>query len=814
MTPFAAGGVVPQSEGRGAVASVSVETCPECGAVLPPGRLDEHLRGEHRLYRFRGTAAPAGATLAALLAALSQPEPDPDAYALLELIAHDEHGRRAAGFLASTLGAALAAAGGARRAAVCDALARGLAGRPGAAAVAWYLAAEPAVAPRQLALTLAVRLPPPVERKLIRALRPLLRDRRLPAESQIAAAAALLNSTGRAGAPARRLLRALVAGRSKVRSVARLRQLGALVGTFPVLEEVIRGLEDRIRMRCPRCDVQMRRREMVQHLWHEHRLLLHGERVREPWQLIEEWVEAGVRQDDDAAVERARDLAQQIDPQEGPRRVQRLVAARGGKGAETGRALLAEAAEQQASLCPHCYGLVAVRGEEPPRPPSLWRGRLSARGYRIELSEDGLVPAAEVETPAGPLACLPASRRHWTQKGAMLFLVTPLVLLALALALVSPGGRSLLPVTTLLGLALGTYLAVCVAWRPRRPMADRVVDYAWTAVAPRLHAEGFSLEDSAFLASLALASVGRGRPAARRPALARLLALTERVVGAGFGGARDLAALRRLAIADAVRQGKDRVLLVVAEVDSCFSGRLPLAYAEGVLAGWRQDGWGRGDQARLRVLLCDSAFEAGFELRDLIEAGETAGALGEVLDVEDTEGLAHLRLLWSLRASRPWDRVGSADSVFDLAADPGEADLLGRYPDLLLRHKLPPRFATEAVGGAAHVLVCSRGVVLRGTVFTRPPRAVTVTARQGRFEMVVDGQRFQFGNDPEPVASRLERWCRYYFDEFVPAAGDVHRWRSPDATAVLRAWGTVRCPDCGRSLLPRVGEVGVPLEAE
>jgi hypothetical protein len=792
---------------------VSAETCPECGAVVPPGRLDEHLRGQHRLYRFRGIAAPAGATLAALVAALSQPEPDPDAYALLEAIANDEHGRRAAGFLASSLGAVLASAGAARRAAVCDALARIMAARPGVGTVAWYLAAEPEVAPRHLALALAVHLPPPVERKLVRALRPLLRDRRLPAESQIASAAALLASTGRHGARARRLLKALVAGRSKVRSVSRLRQLGGVAGPFPVLEETIRLLEDRIRMRCPRCDVQLRRREMVQHLWQEHRLLLHGERVREPWQLIEEWVESGVRQGDPVAVERARDLARQIDPQGGPRRVQRLIAAKGDKDAETGRALLAEAADHQASLCPHCYQMVAVRHEEAPRPPSLWRGRLSAGGYRVEVSEDGLVPVAEAETPAGPLECPPLSGRHWTHRAATLFLVAPLVLLALLLALVNPGGRPVMPVAALLGMALGLYLAVRFAWRPKRAPADRVIDYAWTAVAPRLHAEGFSLADSAFLASLALASVGHGRPAARRDALARQLRLTERVVSAGFGGARDLAALRRLAIADAVGQGKDRVLLVVAEADSCFSGKLPLAYVEGLLAGWREDGWGRGDVARLRVLLCDSAFEAGFELRDLIEAGETAGSLGEVLDVEDVEGLAHLRLLWSLRASRPWDHHGAADTVFDLAADAAQATLLGRCPDLLLRHPLPARFATEGPGAAAHVLMCGRGVVLRGAVFAKPPRSVEVAVRQTSYEMIVDGQRFVFASDPEPVASRLERWCRYYCDEFLPAVADVYRWRSPDATAVLRAWGTVRCPDCGRSLLPRVGEVGVPLEA-
>jgi hypothetical protein len=791
---------------------VSVETCPQCGAVLSPSRLDEHLRGEHRLYRFRGTLAPAGATLAALIADLAGPAADATAYTLLEAIAHDEHGRHAAGFLASSLGAAVASVGGPRRAAVCETLARGMAGRPGAAAVAWYLAAEPDVASRQLALTLAIHLPPPVERQLLTALRPLLRDRRLPAETQLAAATALLATTGRDGSPARRLLKSLVAGRSKVRAVSRLRQLGAVAGVFPALESAIRQLEDHVRMRCPRCEAQLRRREMVQHLWQEHRLLLHGDRVREPWQLVEEWVESGVRQSDAALVDRARDLAQQIDPAGGPRRVQRLIAAHSGKDVETGRTLLAEAAERRASLCPHCYELVAVRAEEPPRPPSLWRGRLSSRGYRVEVSEDGLVPVARIETPAGALWCPPLPGRRWTHRGATLFLVAPLVLLALAVAVFSPGGRTLLPVATLLGMALVLYIFVRIGWRPTRPAADRAVDYAWAWLAPRLHAEGFSLEDSAFLASLALVSLNNGRPAARREALARLLPLTERVVGAGFGGARDLAALRRLAMADAVREGQERVPLVVAAAHTCFSGKLPLAYAEGVLAGWRDDGWDRGDLARLRVLLCDSAFEAGFELRDLIEAGETAPSLGEILIIEDTEGLAHLRLLWSLRASRPWDRHGEADTVYALSGDSVEAELLGRYPDLLLRHTLPAHFAAAEAGGTPHLLVCSRGVVLRGVVFTRPPRNVEVSDRQGRYELTLDGHRFWFGCDPEPVASRLERWCRYFCDEFLPAAHDVHRWRSPDATAVLRAWGTVRCPDCGRSLLPRVGEVGVPLE--
>jgi hypothetical protein len=801
------------AEGSQAVHSVSPVACPECGRVLPAERLDAHLRGAHRLYQFRGSRAPLADTLPALLDALCRTDPDPEAYAVLERIARAEYRRGAGPFLASALGPALGRVAPRRLSAVCAALAGAIAARPSARAVALFLAADGGAAGRRLALALGARLPAPLERRVVRALRPLLGDRHLPAEAQIAAAAALLRTTGDDGPRAKRLLRALVAGRSKVKAVDRLRRLEARVGPAPAVQALRRHLEDRIRMRCPRCHVQMRRPAMIEHLWAEHGLLLQGERVREPWPLIEEWLDAAGPGGDAEVVKRCRALAEQIDPREGTRRLQRLLLARGVEDAEARRALLAEAAEQRASLCPRCYALVPVPRDEPPRPMSVSRGRLSVNGYRVEVSEAGFVPHVEFETPAGLRRRERLPGRRLTRRAAVLLLAGPPVLLALALALVNLGIGPLPPVAGLLLLALLLALGVRLFWRPGPPPDGLAVDHAWGRLAPRLHAEGFSLEDSAFLASLALASLSRGRPEARREALGRLLRLTERVVGAGFGGAHALAALRRLAVADAARAGKDRVLLTVAEVDSCFHGKLPLAYAEGLLEGRREDGWSRGERARLRVLLCDSAFDAGFEVADLLEAGAAAPALEAVLG-GDPDGLARLRLLWSLRATRPWDRHGEADTAFDLAGDAAWQDLLGRYPDLLLRHPLPPRFA-EAPGGPAHLLLCGRGVVFHGTVLTRPPRVVEVTERRsgrGGYELVVDDHRFPFDSNPDAAAARLERWCRYHFEEFVPLVADVHRWPSPDATAILRAWGAVRCPDCRRSLLPRPGEVGVSLE--
>ena len=65
-------------------------------------------------------------------------------------------------------------------------------------------------------------------------------------------------------------------------------------------------------------------------------------------------------------------------------------------------------------------------------------------------------------------------------------------------------------------------------------VTDRVVDYAWALLVPRLHEGSFAVEDSAFLAGLALASIGRGKIETRQQALARLIHDTEQAVaGAG-----------------------------------------------------------------------------------------------------------------------------------------------------------------------------------------------------------------------------------------------------------------------------------------
>jgi hypothetical protein len=84
---------------------------------------------------------------------------------------------------------------------------------------------------------------------------------------------------------------------------------------------------------------------------------------------------------------------------------------------------------------------------------------------------------------------------------------------------------------------------------------------------------------------------------------------------------------------------------------------------------------------------------------------------------------------------------------------------------------------------------------------------------RGGYEVVVDDHHFWLRRDPEKLTERLERWFRFFFNDFEPQVANTYRWRSPGTTARLRALESVPCPECARRVLPRVGQVGDTFEA-
>jgi hypothetical protein len=233
---------------------------------------------------------------------------------------------------------------------------------------------------------------------------------------------------------------------------------------------------------------------------------------------------------------------------------------------------------------------------------------------------------------------------------------------------------------------------------------------------------------------------------------------------------------------------------------------LPLVFAQWLLAEWVGPWWTAGNLARLRILLCGRAFEAGWEVADLVEAGLIARALADVLQTAEPDGLARLRLLWSLRPSRPWARWGDALTVFELAED-SEAGRawLRKYPDLLLLDE-----------GSPAVIVSGQGVVFQETLFTEAPRTIELKSRRDfdgiEYELLIGAYRFRLVNDPAALVGRLDRWFRFLFGEFFPQVAAVHAWQAPQGSKSSQFHEVVACPECRRSLLPRAGDVGKLLD--
>jgi hypothetical protein len=792
--------------------------CPACRAAVPASGLERHLRLKHQLYTFRGLARPWNETLAALLAALMTPRPDWEAWRLLLEISREIHGPKTEAVVATTLGQALGRLNPEPQAVVAEALSRMLAFKERVSLVG-ALASDGETAARHLALLGIGKLPIPLDGSLLPPLRGLLLDRRLPVEAHYAALGNVLRGIAPEHPLAAELVEKLVSGLGKSRSIDRLQDFEGRIGSHPAIDDLINRLEERLRMSCPRCNVQLRRPRMVQHLWDAHRLVLEGRRVKEPWALIDDWLEAAGPRPAAEILERCRELAQRMDPEHGLQRVQRIFLARGLADPEARRALLEEARERRASVCPWCFAPVPVPVELPAYAVSNRGGRVTSHGYAVEVSDRRVFTQLEVCTPNKLLSNDREPGRWLTLRGARTLIVGPLILLTVLCAFAMPGAAQMVPfgfVVGLLFVALGLEILVRMFWVQAVPPSDRALEYAWQLLVPRLHADGFRLEDSAFAAGLAQATPAGRSGLVRAPLLLRLAKETEEAVQKHLAPPDHLVALRRLMIADSVSLGADPIPLVVDQLARCFEGKVPMAYAERLLSDWEADWWTKGNLARLRILLCDRAYEAGFEVRNLLDAGRSAPAMAEVLKADDVQGLAALRLLWSFRASQPWDRNGEAVTAFEVATNPARARLLAEYPDLLLWQE-ERQWQIMAEGGRdrlapVEIFLCVRGVVLQEILFTQTPANIEVINKSIGYDLILGEQRFRSTDDLDELARRMERWFRYWFNDFLPTTKNVVNWKPPDRAALMRAWGATPCPEGGKCLLARVGDVGVAVD--
>jgi len=673
------------------------------------------------------------------------------------------------------------------------------------------LASAPDTATRQLALELAVKLPAPLDPSLVATLRPLLLDRGVAQEANLAAAAALLRSVAADPIASAEILKAVSAGLAKPRAFERLDQLEQRLGRLPLLDEFRVQLEENLPMRCPRCPERLSRQEMIRHLWTNHQLLLDGRRVREPWELAEEMVRGYAERKDSGLLARCFQLAEHADPEGGSARVRALLH---GQQLRNGTATLEMPEEQAArgdSACPRCHAIVPTGEGGAVRPVNASHGRLAAPGYTVEVSERGRAPWLEIETPTTVVHRGPEPGLSWTPRALLILLAGPLVAGAISAAAASRyvGFSGVLPVVLLLWLAFLAFLLVRVRVLLAGKPLDRAIDHAWTLLVPQLHRDGFSAEDADFVARLALSSIGHGHPELRESALNAAVALVEKALASGQARPAQLAPLYRLVVEDTATSGADPVLAVARQISRCLEGALPLALAHRLLEHWEGRWWSPGNIARLRALVCDRAFDVGFEVADLIEVGRAAPALGDVIGIDNAVRLARLRLLWTLLASRPWTRIGPALTVFELASHGAMGTRhLDQRPELLLSPSLPDSGPGRRFGSV--IEICDDGIRFGGTLLTAMPASIGVRVRSGSrggYEMMVGTLKFWFREDPDLLARKLERWCHFWFDEFLPQVKTVGATSA--VAGRLREREAVTCPECQLRFLACQGDLGI-----
>ena len=792
--------------------------CPNCGAEMPGEMIERHLQTTHGLYAFHDVLRSFNETLSAALTALTGPTRDRQAWKVLLELAHEGHGPRVFAFLAASITQALHRVPSKARARAISNVASVIARTSEAREFLAWLAGEDQVTAHRLTLAIVARIGFNLPKDDVRRCLPLLRHKGLPTREAVGVAAKLLQILAKDEPCVALACEALAKARKRRRAIARLTLLESRIGPSTSLSEVRRRLINQTRMRCPKCAVKLSRGEMLVHLWQEHQLILHANKARKPWNLLEQWIAAHGAEENGILLEKCRSLAEVLEPVTGRTRLERMILANGVDDVEARQFLLRKAIETHASLCPHCFALA-------PRPRSalvnrlvVSHGRLGYLGYSVEINETSIFPRLLVRTPKQVVfnGREPNSRMTWI---GTLLAISPLILAAFLIGggFVSIGVKVLIPVVFLL------LVAVALAIRDRsqrhkgaRP-AIRALGYAWEKLAPLLHTPDFNEDDAAFLSGLAVLTATRDRFHVPESILERCLTATEKAVASGSAESVHLAALLRLVIARQANEGKDPIAEVAKQIGRCFDGPLSLSYAEELIDGWKADWLTKNALARLRVLVCDKAFEAGFELASLRHVIRKKPSLRDLLNIKDLRALAQLRLLWSQRPRRPWDRYGKAATAFELAEEEKGDKWLGRYADLLLLIDLDTGYYAQSARKAPsdqHLFLCSRGVALHGKIITENPPQFEVVRRKlwegSGYDLIVGSTSFHFEEDPQEVTSQVERWCRYYFLEFRPQAEDVIHWTAPDNPARMRARGAVECAECHGWMLPRIGEVGVP----
>ncbi len=781
--------------------------CPECKAEVRRMDLEFHLRRAHRVFEFRGERREYAETRQAILKAVCASPPDVLALRSLISLVEDKHADEPLRNLVNWLFQHVKEVDVEQRPGVLVALAEAMIAADSVRSILPVLMGRSKNATwellgQRLALEIAVRVPASTALETMPLFEPLLDLKELPRKVRENATMNLLRAAGKQGAAAARLLQAFGGRASKTRAIERIQSLEQRFGHAPAIDQVLAELDLEVRMNCPRCAEQMAKKDMIGHLWQQHRLVLDGQRARDPWRILEDWVvDYGLEKDADL-LQRCRELALQDDPAQGLARLNQLMFKHGVRERALLAELQAEAHAQHASLCPHCFQNIPMGPRKPPEQLTSTSRRLTGFGYRIEVYDSFFLPRLDIETPTEYAHRGHEPGRGLSRGGMLLLLFGPILVVSFFLVRMLTRGE--FPAFVAWALALGMSLAASgflfLAW-PRQPSnRRRLLRAAWEFLIPDLVEKSMGPSEWGFLRELLDLSDGYPIDGGL------LVECHDRAAGLAKSDAAALAclnALTRRYFAELADAHDDMVAAVLEQASSCFEGKTPLAYAAALLGDLnpdRDNALSKPERARLRILLAHQAFLMGLDLDDWLNLGRVHPEIVETLGLDSRWHWVQFHALWTQHNQRPWDSAGQATPIFLLArSDPAYADItLQIAADALLVVKNSP------------ITVGSKGVSVFGSCIAGYASGQDVRCQKvtGGYEILVGALRVRCLQNPRDHLVDLQRWLRWYFEDFLPR---VPHGGAPDKVSPHKLWqaSKVACPHCGRASVPILGDIGL-----